>query len=115
MLQITPKLAIENIFGHYFGLLFLNHQLRAITNLGPHTLQKRKFYKFQAIIGIYFFAITTAWQIALDGKTSILCPLGVFWRQILTPKSLKMAILDTRLVWSVSKLIFYLWRSTSDT
>ena len=43
MLQITPKLAIENIFGHYFGLLFLNHQLRAITNLGPHTLQKRFF------------------------------------------------------------------------
>ena len=29
------------------------------------------------------------WQIALDGKTLILCPLGVFWPQILSPKSLK--------------------------
>ena len=94
MLQITPKLAIENIFGHYFGLLFLNHQLRAITNLGPHTLQKRKFYKFQAIIGIYLFAIATVWQIALDGKTSILCPFGVFWPQILTPKVLKNGYIE---------------------
>ena len=55
MLQITPKLVVENIFGHYFGLHFLNHQLRAITNLGPHTLQKRFFYKFKAINGNYFF------------------------------------------------------------
>jgi predicted aldo/keto reductase-like oxidoreductase len=95
----TPKVEKKMELRHCFDLFSQNHQLRTITNLGHHTLEKRKFQNFQKMMAVQFFTFVSVHRIVLDDKKSFWPMLGLFRPQILSPKFRKMTILNTGLVW----------------
>ena len=99
----TPKVEKKMELRHCFDLFSQNHQLRTITNLGHHTLEKRKFQNFQKMVAFQFSTLATVHRIVLDEKKQFWPMLGLFRPQILSPNSLEIAIFDRRILLAISE------------
>ena len=103
-----PKSSNKLSFRPCFNLFSQNHQLRTITNLGHHTLEKRKFQNFQKMVALQFFTFATVHRIVLDEKKQFWPMLGLFRPQILSPNSLEIAIFDKRILLAISEGFYVL-------
>ena len=104
----TSKVEKKMELRHCFDLFSQNHQLRSITNLGHHTLEKRKFQNFQKMVALQFSTFATVHRIVLEEKKKIWPKLGLFRPQILSPNSLEIAIFDKRILLAISEGFYVL-------